>query len=271
MRKIILILLLLIIAAKVSFAEDFSGNEKGTLFNTDIIDKINENLSRLEENKDDISSEILKKESNDSEPNDKNKSLSEKIARINSMTDDEQKIKEWANFNSKENYVIINKKKCCATVYDKNSDEIERFEIGVGKEIGDDFNDTSGLLGKSKNTTPAGEYTLVQNIYNKSAYGDLTLSLGTKANKAKISKKVVALHKIPKFRLKDRANKFHDGNLANNRMSHGCINFVEEDFKALTKYIRGGLKTYVLPEEEDNQLILAKNNKGEYEFVQTKY
>lgn len=197
--------------------------------------------------------------------------LFDKVSQINLIEDDEQKIKEWAKFNSEENYVIINKKECSATVYDKDGNEITTLEVGVGRDIGDDFNDTKGLLGKPKNTTPAGEYTLIPNIYNKSAYGDLTLSLGTKANKVKSNKKVVALHKVPKFRQKDRLKKFYDGNLSNNRMSHGCINFLEEDFKKLTEYIHGGLKVYVLPEEPGNNLTLTKNDKDEFELTQTKY
>ena len=201
----------------------------------------------------------------------KEDALLNKVAQINSMPNDEQKVKEWAKFNSEKNYVIIDKKNCSATVYDTEGNEINRFEVGIGREIGDDFNDTKGLLGKAKNTTPAGEYTLVTNIFNKLAYGDLTLSLGEKANKAQDTKKVVALHKVPKFRQKDRLKRFYDGNLENNRMSHGCINFLEKDFKELTKYIHGGLKTYVLPEEKDNQLKLMKNDKDEFELTQTKY
>jgi len=54
-------------------------------------------------------------------------------------------------------------------------------------------------------------------------------------------------------------------------MPHGCINFIEKDFEELTKYIHGGLKVYVLPEEEDNRLMLEKNDKGEMELTQTKY
>ena len=108
-------------------------------------------------------------------------------------------------------------------------------------------------------------------MINKAAYGDFTLSLGEKANKKQASKKVVAMHKVPSFRAKDRLKKFDDGNLANNRMSHGCINFLEKDFKEFTKYIHGGFKVFVLPEEADNQLILEKNDKGKYELVQTKY
>lgn len=197
--------------------------------------------------------------------------LSDKVSEINAMDDDEQKVKEWAKFNSEKNYVIINKKDCLATVYDTEGVEVTSFEVGIGKDIGDDFNDTRGTLGKPKNTTPAGEYTLKTNIFNKAAYGDLTLSLGTEANKSKTVKKVVAMHQIPTFRLKDRNKKFYDGNLSNNRMSHGCINFIEEDFKDLTKYIHGGLKTYILPEEKGNKLILKKNANAEFELAQTKY
>jgi len=201
----------------------------------------------------------------------KDDELSAKVAEINSMENNEQKIKEWAKYNSAENYVIIDKKDCSANVYDKEGKEISRFEIGIGTEIGDDFNDTSGLVGKSKNTTPAGEYTLLKNIFNKSAYGEFSLSLGKTPNRTQKAKKVVALHQVPKFREKDRLKKFYDGNLANNRMSHGCINFMQDDFKEFTKYIKAGLKIYVLPEEKDNSLILAKNSKNEFELAQTKY
>jgi len=199
------------------------------------------------------------------------KALYDKVSEINLMQDDEQKVKEWAKFTSAGNYVIINKKKCSATVYDKYGNEIKSFEVGIGREKSDDFNDTLGLMGKSKNTTPAGEYALILNIFNKLAYGDLTLSLGAKANKVKNAKKVVALHKVPKFRQEERIKKFYDGDLANNRMSHGCINFIEEDFKELKKFIHEGLKVYVLPEEADNELLLTKNDKNGFELTQTKY
>lgn len=201
----------------------------------------------------------------------KEDTLSDKVSEINSMQDNEQKVKEWAKFNSAENYIIINKKDCSATIYNSEGEEIKSFEVGIGKDIGDDFNDTSGILGEAKNTTPAGEFTLNSGIADKSGYGDLVLSLGAKANKTKKSKRVVAIHKVPSFRLKDRNDKFYDGDLDNNRMSHGCINFTEKDFKELRKYIHGGLKTYVLPEEADNELMLTKNNKGEFELTQTKY
>lgn len=196
--------------------------------------------------------------------------LADRVSVINLIEDNEQKIKEWAKISSAQNYLIINKKDCSATVYDNDGNEIKTFEIGVGRDKGDDFNDTSGLVGKSRNTTPAGEYTLAKNIFNKAAYGDITLSLGSKANKSKKAKKMVALHKVPKFR-QERLVKFNDGNLANNRMSHGCINFLETDFKELTKYIREGFKVYILPEEAGNNLTVVKNDKNEFELVQTKY
>lgn len=292
MKKIILILVLLITITDYSLAADSPSdvsedalldNEKEEKTIEDNIKESNVTEDKVKENeikeenviedsiKEDPEEEKDTKEEKVTQEHIKEETLLDKVSEINLIQDDEQKVKEWAKFSSKENYVIINKKNCSATVYDKDGNEITSFEVGIGKEIGDDFNDTSGLLGKSKNTTPAGEYTLISNIFNKSAYGDITLSLGTKANKAKKSKKVVALHKVPKFRQKDRLNKFYDGNLANNRMSHGCINFIEEDFKELTKSIHGGFKVYVLPEESDNELILAKNDKNQFELTQTKH
>lgn len=280
MKKIILVLVILTATVAKVFATDVSDalieelikerNEKKDI----LLDKASEiNSERKDEQKTkdplpDKASEISPIRKNEQKTKE---TLQDKVSEINVMQDDEQKVKAWAKFNSETYYVIINKKDCSATVYNKDGKEINRFEVGIGKEIGDDFNDTRGVLGKVKNTTPAGEYTLIPNIYNTSAYGDLTLSLGAKANKPQDIKKVVAMHKVPKFREKDRLKKFYDGNLANNRMSHGCINFVEEDFKALTKYIHGGLKTYVLPEESDNKLMLTKNDKGKFELTQTKY
>lgn len=295
MKKIILILLVLIISAKYAFAFDESViiDEKflldrvraenitggGPVREEEIDENAKEEEITKEEIKvdDDIKEEVEKEEVKEKEVKkeakieNKKDVLIDKVSEINSMQDDVQKIREWSKFRPVGNYVIINKKNCYATVYDKNGNKITSFEVGIGREIGDDFNDTLGLMGKSKNTTPAGEYTLISNVFNKSAYGDITFSLGSKANKAKKSKKMVALHKVPKFRQKDRLKKFYDGDLSNNRMSHGCINFMEEDFNELKRYIHAGLKLYVLPEESNNKLILTKNSKNEFEFTQTKY
>lgn len=276
MKKLILILLVLTVTATNAYTEDIFTDEAEDIpleLTLDIPVDVPADVPAVtttEDSTTNTASDIIQnipESSNKTEKTD----LVDKVSQINSLSDDEQKIKEWTKLKSTGNYIIINKKDCSATIYNNDGDEIQSFEIGVGRDKGDDFNDTSGLVGKSKNTTPAGEFTLKTNIFNKAAYGDLTLSLGKEANKSQKSKKVVALHKIPKFRMEDRFKKFYDGNLANNRMSHGCINFVEKDFKELTKYIHGGLKAYILPEESDNHLILKKNEKGEFEFVQTKY
>lgn len=270
MKKITLIILVIIITAIKAFAED-------NIYIEDVYIEIESPEPTVEKTiveKPIVEKPVVEKPAIE-EPIVKKSVVEEPavdiVSKINLIQDDKQKVKEWAKFNKSEYYVIINKKNCSATVHDKNGNEIENFEIGIGRDIGDDFNDTSGLLGKPKNTTPAGEYALITNVFNKSAYGDLTLSLGAKANKTQSTKKVVALHKIPKFRMQDRYKKFYDGDLANNRMSHGCINFTEKDFKEFIKYIHGGLKVYILPEEADNQLILTKNDTGDLELTQTKY
>lgn len=301
MKKTILILLIFITSTAKAFAVDildYIDNE----INSDLRNYIDSYPNNIKDDENyDIKKDIYENQDNQINPefdkninkdidtntdnetgneNDINKNtytnenqdvLSTKIAEINSMQNDEEKIKEWSKFKMADNYVIINKQECSATIYNKNGEEIKSFEIGVGRDKGDDFNDTVGTFGKPRNTTPAGEYTLITNVFNKSAYGDFTLSLGAKANKSKNAKKVVAMHKVPKFRMSDRFKKFYDGNIANNRMSHGCINFTEKDFKELIKYVHGGFKAYVLPEEAGNHLILKKNSKEEYEFMQTKY
>lgn len=268
MKKTILILLILITTSTYAFAENTPDCIKNNTLPDNLPIPLPDILSNTlsDKAKDTVFDKIK-----ETVPEKAKDILPDKVSEINLISDDEQKVKEWAKFNSTENYVIINKKNCSAAVYDKEGNKIKRFEIGVGRDIGDDFNDTSGLLGKSKNTTPAGEFTLKTNIFNKEAYGDLTLSLGKEANKTPKAKNVVALHKIPTFRMKARRDKFYDGDLANNRMSHGCINFIEKDFNELKKYIRGGLKTYILPEEEGNHLILKKNDQNGFEFTQTKY
>lgn len=257
MKKIILVFVLLIATSINTFGEEFSDNSLDKSFlDKQPVDKP-------------LFDKTLPTKTLPTRP--KRTSMEDKAERINSLVSDKEKIMEWAKFSSKDNYLIIDKKNCSATVYDYEGNKIKTFEVGIGRQIGDDFNDTSGLVGTPKNTTPAGEFTLDTNIYNKAAYGDMTLSLGAKACKPKNAKQIVALHKIPKFRMKERANKFYDGNLSNNRMSHGCINFTEKDFKELTKYIKAGLKAYVLPEEKGNKLVLEKNSDGQYEFCQTKY
>lgn len=279
MKKFILILLLLLTtttsAFPASILDEFIKNHltnhitEEDIPDEDTADKYFEPEKPLK--KEPIKVEPAKVEAVKVEPILPKDNMLEIATQINSLDTDEQKVKKWAKYSSKENYVIIDKKDCSAIVYDRDGKELKSFEIGIGREIGDDYNDTRGLYGKPKNTTPAGEYTLIKNIINQAAYGDFTLSLGEKANKKQASKKVVAMHKVPKFRAQERLKKFDDGNLANNRMSHGCINFLEKDFNEFTTYIKSGFKVFVLPEEKDNQLVLEKNDKGNYELVQTKY
>ncbi len=260
-------------STKIDETNILQGNEENTkTISEEITNTIDSDIGTKTYETDSLqANEETEKTINEQKTDTTSTDINKKVNEINSLNNDEEKIKQWAKYSSFNNYIIIDKQDCLAKVYDKDGNEIENFEVGIGKEIGDDYNDTKGLTGKSKNTTPAGEFTLIPNIYNKSAYGDITLSLGEKANKAKNSKKVVALHKVPKFREKDRLQKFYDGKIDNNRMSHGCINFLEKDFKTLTKSVGSGLKIYILPEESDNTLILTQNNDGKFEFVQTKY
>src|SRR5574344_821241 len=198
----------------------------------------------------------------------KKKNLSSVVSDINNIKDNKTKIIEWNKRVAKENYVIVDKKNCRATVYSPKGVAIKSYEVGLGQEVGDNFNDGFGVMGKIHRRTAPGQYT-VQNTgsgsaCDKSNYGKNLFALGTKGNMKGITSSRVAMHQIPTEDLKDRRHRFNDGNLKNNRMSYGCINFVKEQFEDMKKYLGNGLGTnvYILPEEAGNELKLGRNAKG---------
>lgn len=193
------------------------------------------------------------------------------IKRINSLADNKTKVIEWNKQNKPtKNYILVDKKTCTATVYSPDGKALKSFEVGVGKEIGDGLNDGFGYSGKVHKRTTPGEYTIDIDHSEAEDYGKVSFSLGTKGNMFKKDPGFLALHKIPNSLVKERKHLFKDGNTSNNRMSYGCVNFLEEDFQELQKYVGKGSKVYILPEEKDNSLqLIAQNNN--IEFVQTKY
>ena len=193
--------------------------------------------------------------------------------RINAIPDNTAKIIEYNKLNHiKQNYILVDKKSCKATVYSPLGKPLKSFEVGLGKEIGDNFNDGFAYLGRAHKRTPAGEYTINrQKPDDTNEYGNILFSLGFKGNLSTKVKSIVALHQIPQSLTKERTSKFNDGILSNNRMSYGCVNFQTKDFAELTKFMSKDFKIYILPEEQDNALKLALNKQGQLEFKQTKY
>lgn len=196
----------------------------------------------------------------------------EEIKKINSLADNKTKVIEWNKQNkTAKNYILVDKKTCTATVYSPDGKALKSFEIGVGKEVGDNLNDGFGISGKIHKTTPAGEYNIEIDHSEQEDYGKMRFSLGEKGNMSKNDDSVLALHKVPNSLVRERKHLFKDGNVANNRMSYGCVNFLEEDFQELQKYVGKGSKVYILPEETDNKFQLAAKKDGKLEFQQTKY
>lgn len=195
------------------------------------------------------------------------------MKQINAIADNKAKIIEYNKLNHiKRNYILVDKKDCKATVYSPLGKPLKSFEVGLGKEIGDDLNDGFAYLGEAHKRTPAGEYSIITKKPKlKDEYGNVLFSLGSKGNLSTKVKSTVALHQIPTSLKKERIDKFNDGILSNNRMSYGCVNFKEKDFAELTNFMGQGSKVYILPEEQNNSLKLALNKQGKLEFEQTKY
>lgn len=189
--------------------------------------------------------------------------VQQKYTEINSLESDEEKVVAWHKENAsqnKNNYVVIDKKNCLAKVYSADGKILESFEVGLGREKGDDY------LQKDRPMTSAGIYTIDYRGNGRDGYA-------AKYNKNIFTLKTdkgatgVALHQIPNGNF-GRYLKHNDGDSENNRYSNGCINFTKNDFKILEKYIGIETKVYVLPEDNNNYLIV-KN--GQLNLTQKKF
>lgn len=188
------------------------------------------------------------------------------INMINSLKDEKNKVLVFNDRHPSGNYIIINKKTSSATVYASGGDSINCFEIGTGREIGDNLNNAYGKGGKQCQMTPAGEYSIKKQGGN--GYGKFIFNLGSDYN-VKGSNTFIALHKIPDHLMSERFPLFANGNVADNRMSAGCINVRLEDFKKLEEQVHVGSKVYILPEDKGNHLKLETQKNGKLRFVQT--
>lgn len=177
------------------------------------------------------------------------------------------------------NYIIVDKKKCTATVFNADGDSLETFEVAIGKQRSDKrgggYKDPKIKL---RANTTAGEFEISRegatSQNDKKLYGDRVLILrGDHTIEASKSKQTLALHRVPKTPMgKLRENVFNNKTLKDNRVSFGCVNFMADSFDKMRKLISGkGTKVYILPEEEGNSLRLEKIGENKYKFFQTKY
>ena len=193
---------------------------------------------------------------------------------INNLKTDTAKIKTFNQQHPNGNYIILNKKTSTATVFTPEGKTVQSFEVGTGEEKGDNLSDGFGFSGKAHKTTPPGEYTFLKenNALIEPEYNNNIFYLGTNGNLSKKQDSQLAIHQVPTDLIKERVHKFNDGNLANNRMSFGCINLLQKSFEKLVTLVKGqGTRLYVLPEEKDNSLKLIQDKNGNPSFEQTKY
>ena len=213
--------------------------------------------------------------------------------RINNIASDEQRIIEHNKTNYQGQYYgIVDKKSCQLKIYDKQGNIVKTFTVGVGKSKGDGIGSyyrdhyektKDAYKAESQRFTTAGEFTLDDNKKAKLAYTGADGKprvMGLKGDNRGVRSGQISIHMIydPKTDLskshqsaeyKKREAALNSKGTADNRMSYGCVNLLEQDYDEMHKYLGEGDKVYVLPEEQGNKLQLEKQKDGTYKFEQT--
>lgn len=198
----------------------------------------------------------------------------EYVAQINKLGNDKDKIIEWNKDNYKYDYYgIVDKKSCKLLIYNKAGKVVKSLTVGIGKGVGD------GLANKIDNrNTTAGEFTLDEYSSPKTQVLDADEYAGSDGkyrfmglrgdNVGDDVNAQIAIHIVWQPEAKKRNMAIDSQDLADNRMSYGCVNLREEDYDEMHRYLGEGQKIYVLPEEKGNKLVLEKQPNGTYKFEQ---
>lgn len=207
-------------------------------------------------------------------------------AKINSIKGDKNRIIEYNKLHGKGNYVIVDKKTCKATVYDKNGKALKSYEVLLGATKGDNLSTAYAKdkkLASDGRTTVPGEYKLSSRIGTFGglrATGDSMETMDPDIEyrewepgfygKKKFKGGSQAIHGTADRNHRDKL--YNNGNLADNRQSMGCINIPIEHLNEMeAKYgIKANSKLYILPEQKGNELVLTKRKDGEVKFI-TRY
>lgn len=204
-----------------------------------------------------------------------------KIDSINNMINDDEKIIEYnkKNYNG-DYYGIVDKKKCKLNIYNTQGQVVKSFTIGVGKTKGDNVGSyflehaektKDAYKAETQRYTTAGEFTLDEYKTQKDAYkgkDGKTKIMALRGDNMGVRGGQMCIHMCYKPEYRQRAKKIKSKTLADNRMSYGCVNLLEEDYDKMHKYLGEGDKIYVLPEERGNKLKLNKQKDGTYKFEQ---
>lgn len=196
------------------------------------------------------------------------------ISRINKLTSDVDKIKEFEKAKACDKpFVIVDKTKSQAYVYNKDI-ITDTFEVGVGKTYGDDLNTVKydfkqGLFLDGGETTPPGMFVTQRpyNIYSSDEYSSVKgqiniLVLKGVQHPADYKQNTsIALHQVSN-KMQKRLEQFKTIDTRRS-MSNGFINFRPQDFEKLKGRINeSGTTVYILPEEKGNSLELVQLPNG---------
>jgi len=211
--------------------------------------------------------------------------LQPEVDRINSMENDKDRVIAYNKGKIEDNYIIVDKKTCQATIYSPDGKPLKSYEVGIGKEKGDKMS-TAFAADSAKRvyTTVPGEYSFtsagnthggILNMGRSNETMDPDVAQRPDApgsgGKRKFGVAYQAMHKIPHNVIKQRGAAFGNDTLADNRMSMGCVNIQDKDFEDIQKKYQIGVnsKIYILPEEKGNKLQLERQNDGTTRFVTT--
>lgn len=211
----------------------------------------------------------------------------QEMRNINRIPDSKSRIIEYNKKHASGNYIIVDKKTCKATVYNKAGKPLQSYEVILGASKGDDLSTAYAAdqdLARAGRRTVPGEFKL---NFKQSDFGGL-YSMGaineTMDPDAKMREWAPGQWNKKRFRgnvlqaIHNTADRTHrdklygDGNIANNRASLGCVNIQPHHMKELeAKYgIGQGTNIYILPETKGNELVLTKQKDGTIKFI-TKY
>ena len=152
-----------------------------------------------------------------------------------------------------QHYAVVDKKNAKIYVYSLNGSLVFSEEVLVGIKASDEktkwteYNDRNH---QGSYTTGAGVFTIGQpknGDYYAKNYNNHILQIE--------GQNVFAIHQVPN-NLNERYKKFNTGNPLDRRVSQGCVNMRQSDYLTLTKWMKPTCKVYVLPEEQNNKLIV---------------
>ncbi len=212
------------------------------------------------------------------------KKLKEEYKELNQLSTDKERVIAWHKQNAQLNpksYVIVDKANCEATAYSADGAVLETFEIGIGKQTGDEIqfenvdirveNTKNGKKiviekakdnkGKTFETTSAGIYHFLGKAkVGKTQYYN-EYSITTERDSTGLSIKKMAS-------TDPEAKKIGNKKLDDNRFTDGDVNLNIEDFYKMGKYLKPGTEIFVLPEDPNNKIVVRD---GQLNFVQKEF